>query len=470
MRSATVWASILLAFCFIRGAHCKIDWTPLLNEEPTLSLSELDPIRLQHDSDCAARQLAQRIVKPHVRKASKPLTIVILGAGPIGLLAAVTLALQGHHVQVYEKRQEYSRDIWFDIYSEPWSQATQKLEDFGFFQLASDKIDYERHQRQPEWRVDVTTVRCKSLEVFMMVLAYATGVQIYYGEALTIEEVKSKYADLLVDASGSSAAWAKEAPRLFKQTPLQLRWNNETFEAPGHGVYQWTWLATFASCAADIPQNDPFYIGADLAVHEIVATYRREFAQTCEVQVLFRQNVQDEETALAIIHERVLPHFTDGPPLSSQVLKLEITHRVHSKDTILTLPGDERPLLVLGDASVPAYYRLGIGLTAGFEQIAQLGDNDLLKNPPLLQASLQRIQADHAQFQATIMAIETLCPSSFIGFDLAASNMHQAAILYRYRHADFHVVPIQDCFSYLTSKEYTANAIYSSFTSEATCE
>lgn len=46
--------------------------------------------------------------------------LVVAGAGPVGLANALALYRQGYrHIVVFDRRVSYTRNIWFDLYSEP---------------------------------------------------------------------------------------------------------------------------------------------------------------------------------------------------------------------------------------------------------------------------------------------------------------------------------------------------------------
>lgn len=132
--------------------------------------------------------------------------MLIVGAGPVGLLTAletfkagvdlyvdeiyfvafiffhcVSLSLSAsslidfNSVRVVEKRLRYERNIWFDLYPKPWSDAADTLTRLGY------DFEVQRHADAD----GTLTLRCQLLERFLALAASVLGVEFEYGVALT---------------------------------------------------------------------------------------------------------------------------------------------------------------------------------------------------------------------------------------------------------------------------------------------
>ena len=117
---------------------------------------------------------------------SSDVKVVVVGAGPVGLLSALQAYTAGRKlsfpllhsrsrshshslsplshsqcsgasvVAVYEKRLNYSRDIWFDLYAMPFSRALVVLRQLGFDALSP----YIQHiNSEPKDQIHVITIR-----------------------------------------------------------------------------------------------------------------------------------------------------------------------------------------------------------------------------------------------------------------------------------------------------------------------
>ncbi|KAF0972964.1 hypothetical protein FDP41_008816 [Naegleria fowleri] len=63
---------------------------------------------------------------------NRALKYIVIGSGPVGLLSTIEASLILPKVYVIEKRTDFSRDVWFDLYPKPFSQSVELLEELGF--------------------------------------------------------------------------------------------------------------------------------------------------------------------------------------------------------------------------------------------------------------------------------------------------------------------------------------------------
>ena len=124
--------------------------------------------------------------------------VVVVGAGPAGLPAAVVAHTAGASVAVVEKRHEPSRPVWFDLEPPPprsdaapaegvglWStppgrasNAQQLLRSWGFFELRPSTMPDEGGS-------GVLSVQCETLERFGLILLSVLGVELRTGTAFS---------------------------------------------------------------------------------------------------------------------------------------------------------------------------------------------------------------------------------------------------------------------------------------------
>ncbi len=103
--------------------------------------------------------------------------VVIVGSGPHGLLNAIEVYVSGiQTIKIYEKRGErYNRNVWFDIYPQPYSRGYQLLHEFGF---AHQIVQYEPQTISESQKV--ITIRCNVLQEFLIKVLQVLNIKIYY--------------------------------------------------------------------------------------------------------------------------------------------------------------------------------------------------------------------------------------------------------------------------------------------------
>ncbi|EFC38542.1 predicted protein [Naegleria gruberi] len=103
----------------------------------------------------------------------QPLKYIVIGSGPIGLLSAIEASLLLPKLYIIEKRTNYSRDVWFDLYPKPFSQSVELLDELAFsteFPNLEIKISSVADSDGDERRT--YTVRCQITQRFLSKVIY----------------------------------------------------------------------------------------------------------------------------------------------------------------------------------------------------------------------------------------------------------------------------------------------------------
>jgi flavin-dependent dehydrogenase len=133
------------------------------------------------------------------------MTIKIAGAGPSGLTAAITLALAGYDVEVYEKRTDTGKRFHGDLQGlENWSSPTNVIGELAqmnirvnfdcapFLQLITTNGTSQRVSHYPEDNPLCYLVKRGdmpgSLDQGLKAQALEAGVQIHFGQTIPAEE------------------------------------------------------------------------------------------------------------------------------------------------------------------------------------------------------------------------------------------------------------------------------------------
>src|SRR5690606_30916925 len=91
------------------------------------------------------------------------------------LLSALESYIGGAEVTVVEQRQDYTRDVWFDFYPYPYSNAYEILVSLGIKTLNGEL----QLQHLSEGK-EVITIRCNLLERFLAKILVLLGVNLQY--------------------------------------------------------------------------------------------------------------------------------------------------------------------------------------------------------------------------------------------------------------------------------------------------
>jgi hypothetical protein len=128
------------------------------------------------------------------------INIIMAGAGPVGLMSAIEAYSQGKQKRInswqyatdlitdlqtganpelFEKRNGYSRNTWFDLEPPPWSTTKIKLNQWGIQYQTLERVlhseEADKHAKQ------TITMRTMTLEKFLSKVAFILGIKINFG-------------------------------------------------------------------------------------------------------------------------------------------------------------------------------------------------------------------------------------------------------------------------------------------------
>jgi hypothetical protein len=343
-------------------------------------------------------------------KYSDPIDCVVIGAGTNGLLSAIQLFKAGCHPIVFEKRTAYTRNIWLDLYPEPWSSSFSILSKLG--------LEMFEHISQTIGNSDskVITVRIQILEMFLSKICRIVGIDLIYGSQMISGNIDERsivirhingttttlYPHILVGSDGT-----KSVVRGFANISLRHEIsfpdikNRMIRRIPN--LSQLSLIVNFVANASnhcpDLKSRpDPWHFGfSDYRVHSV---FKRWYMGYCQLQILFhhdmgqeiRSNFQhdyislfshrfqmdlfDSRYPIGILYSIVEYLFVEPPQslldlarmiksmnpsdlhlLNTRIMRSETSTKVLSKEMVVFLSGD---------ASITPHFRLGIGVNNGF--------------------------------------------------------------------------------------------------------
>ena len=141
------------------------------------SLSESVDVLLQHRKRLLSRTAGGKTGRRRV---------LIIGAGPAGLISAVQLALRDHHIVLVEQREVYSRNRYIGVYKE----VTHLMAALGM----PERMTYDFSQYRGK-----RGIMLADIQTFLHGIALKLGVVIYTGAAprdLSLETLKGGEIEL----------------------------------------------------------------------------------------------------------------------------------------------------------------------------------------------------------------------------------------------------------------------------------
>lgn len=314
--------------------------------------------------------------------------VVVVGAGPAGLLAALTAWRRGAHVVVVEKRMTYERDTWFDVSNGAWGDALDEMERWGIF-LLEDELDVGEMIAKDDFSGqvklgDILPIRCESLERFLAQTCFLLGLDMRYGvkfermneactAALTSAGDEIPF-DVIVGADGHT----QESSTLREQLGIE--------EETVPNLRQMSLFLRFKQCPT-IRESALDDWEVSIEVPWVVMVYRRFFSDQCDLQVLLDENAAHLiETGymkawdlLILVANWSLPlEFPTKKELRAAVTtdepQIVVTPLTRSSvSTVCANPECKSVGVLVGDAVFPAHYRLGIGVNNAVDSMHNLG-------------------------------------------------------------------------------------------------
>lgn len=255
-------------------------------------------------------------------RSSRQLHVVVIGAGPVGLIHAIAAARSGAKVTVIEKRLNYSRSVWFDLYPKPWYPSIDILQDLQFEQ--DNNTPYAVHEYAKDRKV--VTIQAKTLETFLAKSAQNFRVQImrqteFVGinyssthgkrnQAVALSNPGSKYLfiefDVLLGADGSKSKVRELANiDLLPKNSFLDHFSGEKIMADGLKqialVVDFRMMTTTngsLSCPTEkthLNNSDeklnPWTAG--FYIPEVSTVYKRFYFEHCQLQVFLNHRIGD---------------------------------------------------------------------------------------------------------------------------------------------------------------------------------
>jgi len=168
--------------------------------------------------DCLL-QHRKRLVSGSVEHTYPRKDVLVLGAGPGGLMAAIELRLRDHRVVVCEERQAYTRNRFMGVYKE----VAHHMAALGMPESATYDFTHYRGKRG---------IMVADIQTFLHAVALKLGVIVYTGAAargLDLEKLRDGRVELHRSAQSAAGAAAPADVGV-------LRWHHDTVTRVRSGV------------------------------------------------------------------------------------------------------------------------------------------------------------------------------------------------------------------------------------------
>ncbi len=295
--------------------------------------------------------------------------VSVVGAGPAGLLSALTAFAAGANVTVWEKRRSYRRTMWFDLSDGAWGMSLKSLNSWGFFELTPElgfdsmreKVSFDGEKVVAQ----VATVQCRKLEQWLAMMAALLGIDIRYGKEAASIQIAD--AEVVIGADGAKS----KAREWFAIGEERIP-----------GVWQDSVVVSFTHC----PQNSaegPLLSPWEFSFHDarVAMCYFRFFSSRCDLQILLVANAtlseSDQFRLVRVVTRLGFPEaFNSSSHLRDSIASMQLIRATVSRslDTTTCLNAECTCVgILVGDAVFPAHYRLGIGVNGALDSMRNLG-------------------------------------------------------------------------------------------------
>jgi hypothetical protein len=193
------------------GLTCPEGDVPFLGSDHSL-----DDLNLS--VDCLL-QHRKRLIAPTVDRNRSRRHVLIIGAGPGGLMAAIQLSLRGHDVVVCEQREVYSRNRYIGVYKE----VTHLMASLGMPESMTYDFSQYRGKRG---------IMLADIQTFLHGIALKLGVIIYTGavaRTLSLPVLRNGEVELQRDARGPVTTPGQSSIGM-------MRWQHDTVSRVRSGV------------------------------------------------------------------------------------------------------------------------------------------------------------------------------------------------------------------------------------------
>lgn len=410
--------------------------------------------------------------------------VVVVGAGPIGLLHALEARALGSRVTVVEKRTHYVRNVWFDLGPEAWFRTLSHLQSMGVLRLSFESVTQYTDAQQSD-SGKVITVRCKELETTLAKVAFVVGIDLKFGTTFCTTDALESGTERLVavvasdcNASegqkthlpydlllGSDGTNSKVRQSVFFAYSTHNGFNiNSRIPMRIPGLNQPTLLLNLKPEADGTCKTskssvvDSFDVGS--ALPGVTHVFKRFYLGHCHLQLLFTQQFAKQHfskessattendlpwpTILDVVNQvfeipfKSVEEFKDSivkakkedgsneEALDVQYFQIEIKRTNHALFRPQLGPNKKPSSLVaiVGDASITAHYRLGVGINNGIRQIDSVTRRALMLPSFDVDEAIEDIDNEEwehlqrlANFEAYLIAAESYC-DYVVTFDL----------------------------------------------------
>jgi hypothetical protein len=354
--------------------------------------------------------------------------VVVVGAGPLGLASALDAYRRGANVRaVIEKRTNYTRNIWLDLYAKPWSRALD-----WWLHVGGDILNLEtvRHDN-----TDTITVRALYLERAMALALDTLGISLLYGriavglcrddhgrayvasvdDAKLTQTLPNEFAmcksepwaplaaplpfDIAIAADGASSDIRRIAGlATLRQEHFSI--GGESLDMPH--LHQTTTIVDFAlirgrhcpKLAEDVNGTvlDARYPA--FVLKTVSTVFKRFYKNHCHLQIMWTREKGEQLMRDVRVNNGTVPWddildvvrvLFQQPPanvtaLQAGVLNVNMFNVVIDAAPQNSLVWDPSPshkpaiVTLVGDALVTAHYRLGIGINNGLSSLDEIGE------------------------------------------------------------------------------------------------